>query len=225
MRKLTFDTPIESREPRPVPVDLCGETLTVQRPKDAVIFFAQRVAGGSVTEPDQALAVLEFVEGTFEAKDRQRFFERICTFDDPVDLTACMTMLTGLLDRWGNYPEQEDPDTVVVESSYTPPVGREQHLDLPDIGIDMVAHPPKDIVLLFTSASMATGVNVGQQAWLVSLFLDAALKPADAWTVARRLRNRGDDLDLSHVAKIVQELIDGWRPGLNREQRRAAGRA
>ncbi|MBB3665936.1 hypothetical protein FB384_004895 [Prauserella sediminis] len=228
MKTLTFETPRSKRTPMPVQVDLCGEHITVQRPKDSVLFFAQQVAGQSVGEADQAMAVLDFVEGTLEPQDRQRFFERICEFNDPVNLDACLTMLTGLVQRWSNWPDDDphyEPDPVVVTSDYTPPTDREIPVELPDLDIQLTAYPPKDIVLLFTSASLATGANTGQQAWLVALFLDAALTEQDAWMINRRLRSRDDDLELIHVAEMVKHLIEAWKPGLNRQERRARARS
>jgi hypothetical protein len=223
---LTFTTPKRKRLSQPVEVDLCGEQFTVERPKDAVLYFAQAVIGDSVGEADRAAAVLQFLNSTLEPMQRQRYFERCIAEDDPVDLRATMSLVGGLTERWADYPETGHPEPVIVEATADDGNDVETvEIVNDDLNLYFTAHRPKDVILLFAAASLGIGSNLGQQSWAVGLFLDAALTPQDALVVAMRMRNQQDDLDLADVAEIVSALAQRWAPQvMNREQRRAAAR-
>lgn len=223
---LSFSTPARQRVHEPVEVVLCGEEMTLQRPKDAVLYFAQVVAGDSVGAADRAYSLVQFLNSLFDETDRKRFFERILDRDDPVHLQETVELVAGVLDRWANYPAKGSPEPVVVEPF--------EHDDPPepvwvvheDLDLRFEACPPKDIVSLFAAGSLGAGVSSAQEAWAIGLFLGAALDHQDEMMVAHRMRSPHDDLDLEHVAEIVSELAQRWAPGArNREQRRAAARA
>lgn len=223
METLSFTTPARTRAEQPVEVDLCGDTFTVRKPKQAVLYFAQAIIGDTVSDADRAMSLLQFLDAGLSPIDRKRFFDRCLDRDDPVNLQASLDMLNGLVDRWNNWPAKGKPAKVVIKPNSTTPVGEAVELVHEDLDLRFTAHPVKDIVMMIVQASMAAGANVGQQAWAVGLFLDAALDPADAFIVARRMRNPDDDLDLEHIAEMVQSLLAKWngKPG-NRAERRAA---
>lgn len=231
MDTLSFSTPAKTRTAQAVPVVLCGEEFTVRRPKDAVVYFMQTVIGDSVSEGDRAMAVLQFVDSALDPVDRKRFFDRCLDGPrgleypgDPVNQAATLEMIGSLLDRWNAWPEtgHHTPDPVIVEPTATPFAGQPVRIKHEELDLDFTAWPPKDIILLFVAASMATGASVGQQAWAIGLFLDAALLKQDELMVSQRLRHTDDELDLGHLAEIVQELITRWTPKGNRAARRAA---
>lgn len=219
---LTFQTPARRRDEQAIPVELCGEAFTVKRPKDAVIYFASQVVGSDIGDADRAMAVLQFIDSTLEPVDRKRYFDRVIDRADPVDLRASLDLVGGLLERWNAWPADGQVEPLVVDTAPVSTVGEVINIVNDELELDVDAHPPKDIVLLFVSASMATGANLGQQAWAIGLFLDAALDPGDALIISHRMRHGDDDLDLDHIAEIVQELVNRWAPRRNRAERRAA---
>jgi hypothetical protein len=229
---LSFTTPAKNRPDQAVPVQLCGEEFSVRKPKDAVLYFTQTAIGETVSEGDRAMAILQFVDSALSPVDRKRFFDRCMDGPrgadrpgDPVNQATTLEMIGGLLDRWSNWPEHgtHTPEPVLVEPRVTAVHGGPVHVQHPDLDLDFVAYPPKDVILLFVSASLATGASTGQQAWAIGLFLDSALDKPDSLLVSTRLRHTDDDLDLGHLAEIVNALITQWRP-VNRAARRAAQR-
>jgi hypothetical protein len=224
--RLTFTTPRKERLAQPVSVTFCGEEFTVQRPKDSVLFAAQVVAAGDVVGPDRAAAILQFLNSTLEAQDRYRYFARVIDRADPVNLSATIELVAELARRWGDWPADGDVAPVVIEPSPTPSTGQPVEIVHEELDLEFVCHPPKDVILLFTAASLATGAAPGQQAWAIALFLDASLSGEDALMVATRLKDTRDDLDLGDIAEIVMKLMERWGQGLltNRAARRAAAR-
>lgn len=224
---LKFSTQKKKRAAQPVEVILCGEPMTLQRPKDAVLYFAQTVVGDAVSDADRAAAILQFINSTLDPGELKHYFDRVLDRDDPVDLRATLELVGGVIERWNNYPSRGKPDPVIVESSdddtrtETAPITVQNR----DLDLEFEAHRPKDIVLLFVAGSLSTSANLGQQAWAVGLFLDAALTRQDALVVAHRMRSQHDDLDLEHIAEIVTSLAQRWAPGpTNRAMRRATAR-
>lgn len=224
METLSFSTPARTRTEQPVRVDLCGETITVRKPKQAVLYFAQAIIGDTVSDADRAMSLLQFLDAGLSPLDRKRFFDRCLDREDPVNLQAALDMLNGLINTWNNWPAKGKPATVVVKPNGAGPTGEDFELVHEDLDLRFTAHPVKDVVLMIVQASMAAGANVGQQAWAVGLFLDAALEPADAFVIARRMRNPDDDLDLEHIAEMVESLLKRWGTGGNRAERRQAAR-
>jgi len=223
---LTFTTPARTRVHHPVPVVFCGDEWTLQRPKDATLYFAQVVAAGGVGDADRAEAIMQFVNSVLDPVQRHRYFERIIDRADPVALDETLLLIGGLADRWTNWPDDGQPEPVIVEPVQgRPPAGESITVVHDDLEVRFVAHPPKDIVLLFAAASLAVGANLGQQAAAIGLFLDSALEPADALVISHRMRSQHDELDLEHVAEFVTQLAQTWLPGpANRAERRAAAR-
>lgn len=224
MDTLSYSTPAKRRDPQPITVDWCGETLTIRRPKDSVLYFASVVTATDVSEPDRAAAMFDFLNGTLEPDQRKRFFTRVLNRDDPINAATTIALIGHLFDTWHNWPGQP-PDTIVIEEQPGTALGDSVQVEHPDLDLDVNAHPPKDIVLFFVASSLATTATVGQQAWSIGLFLDASLDAADSLLISQRLRDRNDDLDLHHISEIVGDLIARWSPQTNRAQRRAAARA
>ena len=218
---LTFTTPARDRDPRTITVELCGEEIQVDRPKDATLYFTQTAIGDTASAGDQAMAVLQFIDGTLEAAQRQRFYQRICDRTDQVDLAACIDLLSGLFARWGDW-DNAPTQPLVVTSDHRPTEGREVPVDQTELDLHVTAHPPKDIIRFLAASSLASTANLGQQSWALGLFLDAALDSVDAHLIARRMRDQTDGLDLEHVAEIVQGLVERWNAGNRAERRHAA---
>ncbi len=218
----SFTTPSRPRADQPITVTWCGENLVIRRPKDSVLYFA--TALGSEIEQDQAAALVDFLDGTLTPDQRKRFFDRVRDRDDPINLATTSALVDGLLVRWNNWPEDDQVEPLVIDPVPAPVIGSDIRVPIEELELDLVAHPPKDIVLFLMASTLAVTSTVAQQAWMLGLFLDAALDPADAMVIARRLRSRDDDLDLHHVGVIVSDLVEKWLPRANRAERRAAAR-
>ena len=224
MDTLTYTTPARTRDPQPIPVTWCGEDLTITRPKDAVLYFATTVTASDIDEADRALAMIQFLDGTLTPEQRKRFFERVLDRDDPINARTTIALVRGLTERWAKWPESGDVEPLIVEPQPSLTLGKDVRIRNDDLDLKVTAHPPKDIVLFYVGASIATTATQGHQAWAIGMFLDACLDPLDSYTISRRLRDRDDDLDLQHISEIVSDLIERWTPKTNRAQRRAAAR-
>lgn len=228
LETIEFTTPAKKTKAKKVEtkLDLVGETYTVSKPKDAVLFFAQSAVADTANDADRWMAALQFLDAAFTPMDRKRFFERACDAEDPLTAGAVFDAIGSLLDRWA--PTNKTPANAPVKVEPHPdtiPAGLQPvRIVNDDLNLDLTCHPPKDLVLGITSAAIATGANTGQQAWCIALFLDAALSPHDTLTLDHRMRSHNDDLDLDDVAGIVQALIERWYPDgpqPNRKARRA----
>jgi hypothetical protein len=215
--KLEFTTPKRNREARPVSVDLCGHELVLHRPKDTTLYFASQISADTASDGDRAMAILQFVEGVLDPVTRKSFWDWAIAGD--INLTAVMEMIGAALERWTDW----DPsNTDAIQIDYTDGPWQPQPVEIvnQDLGIHWTCSPPSDLIVACVAASLATGADVGQQAWGIGIFLDAALSPADAMVTARRMRQIDDELELGDIAEIVNALLEQWRPPTNREQRR-----
>lgn len=224
MDTLTYTTPARTRDPQPIPVTWCGEDLTITRPKDSVLYFATTVTASDIDESDRALAMIQFLDGTLTPDQRKRFFRRVLDREDPINARATIALVQGLTERWAKWPANGDVEPLIIEQQPSMVLGEPVEIVHEGLDLAVVAHPPKDLVLFYVGASVATTATEGQQAWAVGMFLDASLDPADSYVISRRLRDRDDDLDLRHISEIVADLIHRWTPKANRAQRRAAAR-
>ncbi|MBA8929502.1 hypothetical protein BC739_006720 [Kutzneria viridogrisea] len=196
----------------------------MDRPKDSVLFFAQQIVADTVSDADRALAVLSFLESTLKPSDRKRYFDRVMNRVDPVGLEATLDLVAGLFARWTDWPIDGQVEPLIITAAASTPTGAPLTVVNEDLGLRFTAHQPKDVVLTFVSAAVATGVGLGQQAWAIAFFLDSALEPGDALLLAQRMRRADDDLDLGEVDEIVRALIQRWAPTGNRATRRAEQR-
>ena len=226
METLSFHTPAKQQPDQPVPVDWCGEQVTVRRPKDSVLYFASPIGDTGTAGPDRAAAMFQFLDDTLDAQDSKRFYDRILDRDDPINEATTLALINGLLDRWNNWPTDGQVSQLAIEPIETALLGEPVQVVHDALDLDVTAHPPKDIVLHLVQSVIAKTTTPGQQAFAIGMFLDAALEPTAAWELAQRRRDRTDGLDLEHLSEIVADLLKHWAPARgNREQRRAAARA
>lgn len=224
---IEFTTPkARARETVSTKVTLCGEDLYARRPKDAVLFFAQSALSEVASDSDRAMSMLQILDAACDSVSRHRILERACDREDPVTAGAVYQMIEALTERWS--PETKTPadhPVVINPSPDSAPRADAVRIVNDDLGLDLVCHPPKDIILHITSSGLATGANQGQQAWCVMLFLDAALSKADAINLSQRMRRPSDPLDLEALMSIIETLMQRWYPEAgdtgNRAQRRA----
>lgn len=225
---IEFTTPkARTRETIATKVTLCGEDLYARRPKDAVLFFAQSALSEVASDSDRAMSMLQILDAACDTVARHRILERACDRKDPVTAQAVYQMIEALTERWS--PETKTPadhPVVINPSEDSAPRVDAVRIVNDDLGLDLVCHPPKDIILHITSSGLATGANQGQQAWCVLLFLDAALSKADAIHLSQRMRRPNDPLDLEALMSIIETLMQRWYPEAgggsgNRSQRRA----
>lgn len=205
-------------------VKLGDEELSAPRPKDGVLFFAQSAVSDNANEADRWSHAWNLVNAVLSAQDRHRFLERVCDRDDPLNAHMFWNMIGQLLDRWNLDSKIPASVPVVVKEEPHPPFPDPVRLHNEDLDLDIVAYPPKDIVLGITASALSQGSTVSDQAWVIGLFLDAALERKDVLTINYRLRSGQDDLDLSELTQMVQMLIERWydKPVGNRKTRRAA---
>jgi hypothetical protein len=221
-KTLQFTTPKRNREARPIPVNLCGHELTLHRPKDTTIYFASQISADTASDGDRAMAILQFVEGVLDPATRKEFWDWAIAGD--VNLTAVMEMISGAMERWQDWdPKDDEPLRIEFEAGPWKPdpitVVNE------DLDIRWVCAPPSDLIVACVAASLATGADVGQQAWGIGIFMDATLSKADAMIAAQRMRNRDDDLELEDIAAMVGDLLEEWKPPTNRRDRRDRARS
>ena len=224
---IEFATPkTQTRETITTKVTLCGEDFYARRPKDAVLFFAQSALGEVASDADRAMAMLQILDASCDSIARHRILERACDRDDPVTAGVVYRMIEALTERWS--PETKAPaeHPVVVDAvPDTAPQADPVRVVNDDLALDLLCHPPKDIILHITSSGLATGANQGQQAWCVMLFLDAALDKSDAVHLSQRMRQPNDPLDLEALMSVIETLMQRWYPDVGREGNRAQRRA
>lgn len=206
-------------------VDLLGEEMEFHRPKDGVLFFLEAAIADTANDADRWMSALRFLESSLRPQDRKRFLDRACDRSDPLNASALWDTIGGLLRRWD--PKSKVPSSQKLVIEHKPdPTQEFDPIRVKDesLRLDFVAHPPKDIILGFTSSAIAAGASPGQQAYCVNLFLDGALDPAVALDLSYRLNSPsygGDPLDLSHLLAIVRSLSEHWYSGAARPNRAA----
>jgi|SRR5690625_338411 len=224
---IEFTTPkARARETVTTKVTLCGEDLHARRPKDAVLFFAQSAMSEIASDSDRAMAMLQILDASCDSVSRHRILERACDRQDPVTAQAVYQMIEALTERWS--PETKTPadhPVVVNPSPDAAPQADPVRIVNEDLDLDLVCHPPKDLILHITSSGLARGAGQGQQAWCVMLFLDAALSQSDAVSLSQRMRRPNDPLDLEALMSIIETLMKRWYPDSAAEGTRAQRRA
>lgn len=207
-------------------VDLVGVTYEIHRPKDATLFLAQSAVADSANEADRWMTALNLIETCMTPQDRKHFLDRACDRQDPLTAGAVWEMIGELLARWEATNKIPASKPIVI-GAHPDAVGLTKPVRIveDELGLDLVCHPPKDLILGITSSAIAASANPGQQSWCINLFLDAALNRPDALRLAMRLKAPSyvDELDLGTIASVVQTLIEKWYPSNmgTRAQRRA----
>lgn len=210
-------------KPTKITVQLGDENLSAPRPKDGVLFFAQSAVSDHANDADRWSSAWNLLSAVLNAQDRHRFLQRACDRDDPLNAAMMWDMIGQLLDRWNLDSKIPASVPVVVEEQPHPEFPDPVKIVNEDLDLDLVAYPPKNIILGLTASALSTGATLSDQAWVIGLFLDAALTRGDVLTINYRLRDSDDDLDLEHLTELVQTLIRRWydKPIGNRKSRRA----
>src|SRR5690606_13335312 len=236
METLEFSSPQRAKATRkpPVTVHLCGHDITFHEPKQTVKCFAGNLIADEVSEADRAMALLQFINGSLDGAEQKTFTDRATNRDDPLGRAAVLELVATLLNRWSDEPtEQAAGATLTIDGPEGGPefYGDEPvRLHNPDLDLDLVAYPPKDLALMLVASGMATGSTLGQQAWSVGVFLDSCLEPPARLLLNHRMRDRNDPIEITDVTDVVVQLLERWAPehaptaGGNRAARRAAAR-
>lgn len=230
METLEFSTPQRKRRAEHVTVTLAGEDMIFHRPKDATLWAASTTFGEEVTAGDRAMGLLQFINGTLDPTDQKRFYERVTDRDDELGQRAVFNLVRELVAHWG--PEGGGRGPLVAEQDEPVQFYGDEPIKISnaDVGLEFVAHPPKDIALMLMASGLATGARLGQQAWAVGFFLDACTDTTTRVQLGARLRARHDPLEMEDVTDIVLGLMQKWAPEYlsepsgNRATRRAATR-
>lgn len=234
MQTFEIDTPDTTvRDPQTLTVNLAGESLEVDRPKDwARDKLARAFATGphvilNRTEGDgdgRAGAILEYLASILNAEQYRRLEQRSLDRDDPVNLDGVLQFVIDTSARWADF----DPRRTTIDIRDTPSlVGPPARLLNPHLGIDITVTPPKKLFLLF-SAGIADFPGGGVEARLYSMraiFDDDTREEFD-----RRLEDDSDPMDSRHMDAMIEKMIKTWAdatdvqlPPANRAERRAAG--
>lgn len=218
----------KSRRAGKVKVDLVGVEYELLRPKDFRLFAFSGATSANASEADTFYQIIRLVDEIFDPIDRKSFYNRACDRDDPLTQEAVFALLEELSDRWGATTDAaaSRPVTIKAYPSLTPGL-KPVHIKAPDLGeegLDMVFHPPKDILLGMVASVLSASADDQAMAWAVGLFLDGALDMGQRRLLERRLHTRYGDLDLEDLLDLVNTLMERWHPedkGPNRQARRA----
>jgi hypothetical protein len=220
-QRIEFSSPVrKARQARPITVDLYGKhEIVLQRPKDAVLFFASVAGADNASSGDRAAAIIQFVNGATEPVQQQKFWQ--LAIRGELNLQATVDLITAATTRWQHWDAK---NTAPIRITWTPSAAEYEPVEVvnEDLDLHLVCTPPTDLILTCVAASMASSASEADQAWGIGMFLDAALSPADGMVVSQRLRSLNGDLELEDVGEIVTRLIDVWKPTSNRDGRRAA---
>ena len=229
MDTLEFSSPGRERRHESVVVTLAGEDITCHRPKDAVLWAGATLVGEEVPSADRAMGLLQFINGVLEAPEQQRFYSRVADRHDPLGRHATFNLMRVLLGHWS--PEGGGSGPLVAEQDEPVKFYGDEPINIKNeaVELEFVAYPPKDLAVMMMASGLATGAQIGQQAWAVGFFLDSCTTPADRALLRRRLLARHDPLDMENIAEAALALLEQWAPEVmssvgNRAERRAATR-
>lgn len=220
MTTFEFTTPdLTQRDPQTLTVDLCGEHLRLERPKDFAMRSLATVLTDEVPMFDRAQAILNFLLGVFTDEQYRRFIVRCVNCDDPLDLEALVRFLGAVADRWSAFDQHATthgtrlPDTANPTITITAPphrgiLGGPVRIKNHDLRLDVNLSPPKNILIMIVFAY--SGGDASGQHWAIEVFLEATFPRAEFVTLKRRLMSRTDPLDVPHLDTIVGQLIDHW---------------
>lgn len=246
MRDLEFTTPtLEKRDPQTITVDLAGEQMSLDRPKNWTLGKIADATSDVIPLEDRAAAILGFFGDIFAEDHYGKFLHRLFDHDDPINMPALTRFFTEIGRRWDEHdhwqrtynrplPDERNP-TIIISAPPGSVVGDDVRLTLRGLGLDetgpIIATPPKDTVTLVIAGCVSRAQVVGQR-WAVEQFLAATFPDGEAAYLVRRLNDQKDDLDLQHLDPMLSKLIEIWSPQnndtpaapANREERRAAER-
>lgn len=235
-----FTTPTTSRDPQTIEVDLCGERISVDRPKEITRGkLGTILAEGVVPMKHRVPALVQFLVGTLEDDDYERLLERAADREDPINFSALMALLNDLSQRWDEFDEHERNHGTRLPAAHNPPIvitappGGIPGEDVPVTNLELdtdepvIAYCPKDLfIFLFTGLATSP---LGQ-VWATDYFLGAVFSPEVNRAIQRRLLTKDDPLDIAPINHMIGELVKGWAPDIeleaapaNREQRRSMG--
>lgn len=234
--EFSFNTPdLPARDPQTIHVDLCGELLELDKPKDWTLANARTAVSEAEIPPNQrAQATTKFLVGTLGQEAYDRLLHRSADRDDPINMAALRDFIEQALARWADYDPNDNPTIVVV----APPgglVGEPVSLrGMDQLGMQqetVTIDPPKDILLMIFQA-MAVG-NEDAQHWAAEMIMEATFPHELYRHLVTRLTTKNDPLDVEHLDPILAQLIEYWNDNAdfepqpapaNREERRAAAR-
>lgn len=242
MTQFQLSTPRHTHDADPVVLNLCGEEMTLHRPKSMALLNGEQALSPMLESeyPDtheqvRANLILNFLIGVFRMHGFLRFMERSLDAADPLNVDSIYEAMQALIERWSDYEPNNNPP-IVIQPSTEPDVPRQpSRLVIDSRGIDMPAHPPKPLLLMLVSALGMSSELRGQKV-ATDRLLDGILHEDDADTIKYRL-NLPDDvdpLDLDDLDEPINALISEWfpsddDPGVppppgSRAERRAAAR-
>lgn len=241
MTQFHFSTNRQTHDADPVVINLCGEEMTLHRPKAMAILNGEQALSPMLEAeyPDtheqvRANCILNFLIGVFRMDGFLRFMERSRDANDPLSVKAIYDAMQQLVERWSDYEPNSNPP-IVIGPDEEPDVPRQpSRLVVPGRGVDVPAYPPKPLLLMLVSA-LGLSPDLRGQKVATDKLLDGILHENDADNVKYRL-NLPDDvdaLDLDDLDEPINALISEWfpdedetvpAPPQNRAERRAAAR-
>lgn len=232
-----FQTPaVDRRDPQTITLSLCGETLTVDRPKQWTLGQAKVIDDDSIPLQQRGQALAEFVTGSFDSDGWERLVARAADRSDPLNLASYTDAVNAMVSRWAewdNTPQPHTPITIEPRGG-NGLLGEPVTVSYPALDLEMVhVEPPKDLFVLAMYAVASRGSGSGAL-WVVDQMM-ANTFPADAYEhIMSRLHDRSDSVDVEHIDPMFSQLLEHWTSHMdtstpaapaNRAERRANGGA
>lgn len=223
----TFTTPdLAPRDPQTITVNLAGEELTIDRPKDWTLANVDTAFANDVPDDVRAPAILRYLSGVLGPDGFKHLMSRSLDRDDPLNLDGVLWFVVETYDRWTNFDPRRNPPITITDRPTL--LGQRVPVRNPDLDIDTTVTPPKRLFLLFLYGYGATPGGAG---YAMEYAMEAVF-PRDVFlALSRRLNTPDDVLDIGHLTPMITRLVDAWSSGIelklppvNREGRRAAQR-
>lgn len=189
METFEFTTPtVATRDPQTLTIDLCGEELRLDRPKDWILTNVGTIFSDDVTDDARAQAMLRYLLGTLDENGYERLLHRSLDRDDNLNLAALLEFINTTWTRWSD-TNTHNPTPIVIRSDDPGIRGYPVQVRNTDLGIDLIAQPPKDLVMMIVAACATRSSSAGHR-WAIEYFLEAVLDRDDFLRTNMRLKDR-----------------------------------
>lgn len=104
---LSYTTPKRDRPIVEIPFVLDGEQFLARRPKESVLIYLQAARANAATTADKLHATMAFLDGCLTPAAQQRIQARLRDWDDPLELTDLVDLMTDVSAKLGEADEAE----------------------------------------------------------------------------------------------------------------------
>lgn len=221
MDHITLNTSGTLTPREPIHLTLCGEDMTIHRPKTMALLAARQATDNTVDadypdDPDaaeraRADAMLSFLTATFRRAGMLRFLHRAADRNDPIDVDEMFEAVRQCVELWDDYPDHGTPSVVVTPSTDPEPPRPILRLVVDTHDIDIEAYPPKRLLLMIVAGIVSKPELAAERLAIERLF-SGILNPDDAEWLQRRIDmpDDMDTLDIEHLDQPINDLIGTW---------------